>query len=228
MAACPRDGAAIDRGAPPPDDSGPRFTLQTGVVYDGAPLGRQFGGVLGEPDGSHARGASASVELVSGHPRNDLRRGGTFLEVQRLVDGRWVRVPDDGDWQTTYRWTRTSSLTGTSKDTLTCLGADTPPGTFRVVRFGGARSLLGRVTPFTGTSRSFTVRRPRGGPGAPALCGPTGGRRPGSFPLRDRPGSGTKETARPGKRSRNRRRRRGRSRRPEVGGAVPWNPPTGC
>ncbi|MER7820777.1 neutral/alkaline non-lysosomal ceramidase N-terminal domain-containing protein, partial [Streptomyces sp. NPDC096153] len=38
---------------------------------------------------------------------------------------------------------------------------------------------------------------------------PTGGRRPGSVPLRDRPGSGTKETARPGKRTRN---RRGRSR----------------
>ncbi|MFI2453011.1 neutral/alkaline non-lysosomal ceramidase N-terminal domain-containing protein [Streptomyces sp. NPDC019539] len=57
---------------------------------------------------------------------------------------------------------------------------------------------------------------------------PTGGRRPGPVPLRGRPGSGTKETARPGKRTRNRRHRRGRSRRPEVGGAVPWNPPTGC
>ncbi|MFD9218214.1 neutral/alkaline non-lysosomal ceramidase C-terminal domain-containing protein [Streptomyces sp. NPDC059544] len=70
------------------------------------------------------------MEFVTGHPRSDLRRGGTCLEVQRLVGGRWVRVPDDGDRQTTHRWTRANSLTGTSRATITWgIGADTPPGT---------------------------------------------------------------------------------------------------
>ncbi|MFI1470214.1 neutral/alkaline ceramidase [Streptomyces wuyuanensis] len=159
VAASLRDATAIDRGTPPPDESGRQFTLQTGVVYDGPPLGRSFGDVLREPDASYARGATASVEFVTGHPKNNLRRGGTFLEVQRLVDGRWVRVLDDGDWRTRYRWTRTNSITGTSKATVTWdIDAGTPPGTYRVVHFGDARNLLGRVTPFTGTSRSFTVR----------------------------------------------------------------------
>ncbi|SDN14440.1 Neutral/alkaline non-lysosomal ceramidase, C-terminal [Streptomyces wuyuanensis] len=53
----------------------------------------------------------------------------------------------------------TNSFTGTSKATVTRdIDAGTPPGTYRVVHVGDARSLLGRGTPFTGTSRSFTVR----------------------------------------------------------------------
>lgn len=103
------------------------------------------------PDPSYARGRTATVEFATGHPKNNVRRGGTFLEVQRLVDGKWVRTLDDGDWRTTYRWTRINGLTGTSKATITWdIGADTTPGTYRIVHHGDSKNLLGKITPFTG------------------------------------------------------------------------------
>jgi neutral ceramidase len=33
----------------------------------------------------------------------------------------------------------------------------TPAGTYRIVHHGDAKNLLGTITPFTGTSRTFTV-----------------------------------------------------------------------
>ncbi|MFJ9624356.1 neutral/alkaline ceramidase [Streptomyces sp. NPDC101181] len=154
-----RAGSALDRGPTPPDESGRQFSFQTGVVYDNPPAGKRFGDVLKAPEASYARGSTATVEFATGHPKNNLRRGSTFLEVQRLENGSWKRVLDDGDWETTYRWTRLNGLTGTSKATVTWkTGADTAPGAYRVVHHGDAKNLLGKITPFTGTSGTFTVR----------------------------------------------------------------------
>ncbi|WP_411097271.1 neutral/alkaline ceramidase [Streptomyces sp. 020-2-3H-GM] len=154
-----RAGTALDRGTAPPDESGRQFTFQTGVVYDNPPSGRSFGSVLKAPEGSYARGSTATAEFATGHPKNDVRRGSTFLEVQRLENGTWKRVLDDGDWETTYRWTRLNGLTGTSKATITWrIAPDTAPGAYRIVHHGDAKSLLGKITPFTGATGTFTVR----------------------------------------------------------------------
>ncbi|MFH8439068.1 neutral/alkaline ceramidase [Streptomyces sp. NPDC018007] len=153
-----RAGTALERGTAPPDESARQFTFQTGVVYDNPPSGRTFGAVLKAPEGSYARGSTATAEFATGHPKNNVRRGSTFLEVQRLENGTWKRVLDDGDWETTYRWTRLNGLTGTSKATITWkIAPDTAPGTYRIVHHGDAKSLLGRVTPFTGATGAFTV-----------------------------------------------------------------------
>ncbi|WP_405791640.1 neutral/alkaline ceramidase [Streptomyces sp. NBC_01506] len=153
-----REGTALDRGTAPPDESGRQFSFQTGVVYDNPPPSSAFGAVLTPPDASYTRGRTATVEFATGHPKNNLRRGGTFLEVQRLVDGKWERVLDDGDWRTTYRWTRLNGLTGTSKATITWdIGADTAPGSYRIVHHGDSKNLFGKITPFTGASPTFTV-----------------------------------------------------------------------
>ncbi|MFJ6886527.1 neutral/alkaline ceramidase [Streptomyces californicus] len=154
-----RAGTALDRGTAPPDESGRQFTFQTGVVYDNPPSGKSFGSVLKAPEGSYARGSTATVEFATGHPKNDVRRGSTFLEVQRLENGTWKRVLDDGDWETTYRWTRLNGLTGTSKATITWrIAPGTAPGAYRIVHHGDAKSLLGKITPFTGATGTFTVR----------------------------------------------------------------------
>ncbi|EFE72641.1 neutral/alkaline non-lysosomal ceramidase [Streptomyces filamentosus NRRL 15998] len=153
-----RAGTALDRGTVPADESGRQFTFQTGVVYDNPPSGKAFGAVLKAPEGSYARGSTATVEFATGHPKNNVRRGSTFLEVQRLENGTWKRVLDDGDWETTYRWTRLNGLTGTSKATVTWkIAADTAPGTYRIVHHGDAKNLLGKITPFTGATGTFTV-----------------------------------------------------------------------
>ena len=52
----------------------------------------------------HAGEPWADPVFAGAHPNNDLRRGGTYLEVQRQVGDGWVRVADDGDWSTTFRW----------------------------------------------------------------------------------------------------------------------------
>lgn len=158
LAASLKAGTSIGRGPTPPDQSGRQVSLQTGVVMDNPPTGTSFGDVLTEPAASYAPNATATVEFVTGHPKNNLRRGGTFLEVQRLVDGQWVRHQDDGDWDTKYRWVRINGVTGTSKAVITWkVAAGTPAGTYRIVHHGDSKTLLGKISPFTGTSRSFTV-----------------------------------------------------------------------
>ncbi|MEU6084674.1 neutral/alkaline ceramidase [Streptomyces sp. NPDC047108] len=157
LAAALRAGKDVDRGPTPRALSEHQLNFQTGVVFDSAPLMKEFGEVLEEPGKSYARGQKVSVEFATGHPKNNLRRGGTFLEVQRRDGDRWVRHADDGDWATRYRWSRTFGAT--SKATVTWdIPQDTPAGTYRVVHFGDWKNgWNGRITAFDGTSREFTV-----------------------------------------------------------------------
>lgn len=158
LAASMKNGKTIDRGPTPPDLSDRQITLQTGVVMDNPPLGKSFGDVLSGPAQSYTPGATATAEFVTGHPKNNLHRGGTFLEVQRQVNGQWVRQLDDGDWDTKYRWTRINGVTGTSKATITWkIAPNTPAGTYRIVHHGDSKTLLGKITGFSGATQPFTV-----------------------------------------------------------------------
>ncbi|MGW0661505.1 neutral/alkaline non-lysosomal ceramidase C-terminal domain-containing protein [Streptodolium elevatio] len=48
-----------------------------------------------------------AAEFVAGHPSTELRRGGTYLEVEHEAGADvWTRVADDGDWATRLHWTR--------------------------------------------------------------------------------------------------------------------------
>ncbi|ONI86811.1 alkaline ceramidase [Saccharothrix sp. ALI-22-I] len=157
LAASLRAGTPL---APGPTPAKPPFTdinLQTGVVFDDKPSGRSFGDVLTEPAATYARGQTATAVFVTGHPKNNLRRNGTFLEVQRLVDGQWTRHADDGDWSTRYRWQREGVANSNATITWT-IPAGTPAGTYRIVHHGDWKSgWTGAITPFTGTTRTFTV-----------------------------------------------------------------------
>ncbi|MFJ3930074.1 neutral/alkaline ceramidase [Streptomyces sp. NPDC090029] len=158
LAAALREGTPVDRGPVPPDLSDRQGTLQTGVVMDSPPWGRSFGEVLRAPADAYPRGATVTAEFATGHPKNDLHRGGTFLEVQRRVGGAWVRVLDDGDWDTTYRWIRLNALTGTSKAVVSWqITPGTPAGTYRIVHHGDAKSLFGGVRAFSGATAGFRV-----------------------------------------------------------------------
>jgi neutral ceramidase len=146
--------------APGPTPGKPPFTdlnLQTGVVFDDKNLGHSFGQVLTEPSATYQRGQTATTVFVTGHPKNNLHRNGTFLEVQRLENGAWVRHADDGDWSTRYHWKRVGLAN--SEATITwAIPADTPAGTYRVVHHGDWKNgWTGGITPFTGATRTFTV-----------------------------------------------------------------------
>ena len=153
-----RDGrTAPADDATPRDLTGKQLTFQTGVVFDDKPWGTDFGGVHVDARPAYARGETVSVEFWTGHPKNDVRRGDTFLEVQRLDNGRWVGVADDGDWSTTYRWSR-SGIANSLAKIAWAIPAGTPAGTYRIVHNGDYKDgWTGRVSAFTGTSRTFTV-----------------------------------------------------------------------
>ncbi|ROP35480.1 neutral/alkaline ceramidase [Saccharothrix texasensis] len=157
LAASLRAGTPLAPGATPAKPPFTEINLQTGVVFDDKAPWHSFGQVLTQPAATYARGQTATAVFVTGHPKNDLRRNGTFLEVQRLVDGAWTRHADDGDWSTRYRWQRDGVANSNATVTWT-IPADTPPGTYRIVHHGDWKSgWTGAITPFTGTTRTFTV-----------------------------------------------------------------------
>lgn len=158
LAASLRDGrpAPADDGAPR-DLTGKQLNFQTGVVFDDAPIGKPFGSMNVDANPSYQRGQTVATEFWTGHPKNNLHRNGTFLEVQRQQGNSWVTVADDGDWNTTYRWVRNGIAFSLAKIAWT-VPADTPAGTYRIVHHGDYKNgWTGRIHPFTGTSRTFTV-----------------------------------------------------------------------
>ncbi|MFF3062647.1 neutral/alkaline ceramidase [Streptomyces sp. NPDC057909] len=157
LAASLRTGTFPDQGPVPRDLSGSQLNFQTGVVFDDPAPFRNFGDVLTPPKSSYRRSERVSVVFVTGHPKNNLHRGGTFLEVQRLTGGQWIRHADDGDWATKYRWTRTLGATSTATITWD-IPADTPVGTYRILHHGDWKNgLTGHITSLSGTSHTFTI-----------------------------------------------------------------------
>jgi neutral ceramidase len=157
LAASLKAGTALAAGPTPGKPPFTDLNLQTGVVFDDKNLWHSFGQVLTEPSATYQRGQTATAVFVTGHPKNNLHRNGTFLEVQRLANGTWARHADDGDWSTRYQWKRVG--VANSEATVTWqIPADTPAGTYRVVHHGDWKSgWNGAITPFTGTTRTFTV-----------------------------------------------------------------------
>lgn len=150
LATAMRDGVPAVPGARPPELTRASWLRRT------RPDTGEFGVVVTEPDPSYPPGQTVRAEFVSAHPGNDLRRGGTYLEVQRSTDAGWVRVADDGDWATTFRWHRR----GRAASAVTIewvIPADAGAGRYRIVHHGAARRGDGTLVPFAGATREFTV-----------------------------------------------------------------------
>jgi neutral ceramidase len=156
LAAALRDGAPTPSAVTPPWLGDRQLSVRPGIVLDAPPLGSRFGSVLRQPAAAYRRGAVVAVDFATGHPGNDLRNEGTYLEVQRRDGAAWRTVATDDDWSTVYRWERVGVAASTAHIAW-AVPADAEPGTYRVVHHGDARNLLGRVSSFTGVSRTFTV-----------------------------------------------------------------------
>lgn len=151
-----RAGRASANPLKPRDLNCCQLNFQTGVVMDLPSAGRNFGSVISDANTSYQTGDTVSVRFQTGHPKNNLRRNGTFLEVQQLTTTGWVAVADDGDWSTRYRWVRIFGAES-SADISWTIPASTPAGTYRIVHWGDAKSLFGTIKPLQGSSRSFQV-----------------------------------------------------------------------
>ncbi|HEX5748172.1 MAG TPA: neutral/alkaline non-lysosomal ceramidase N-terminal domain-containing protein [Archangium sp.] len=161
LAVALRTGATVATGPTPRDLRNNQSTVQTGVVYDDKPLLVSFGSVVTNALASYTRGQTVSVKFWGGHPKNNLRRQGSFLQVQRKSGTSWVTVANDWDWETKYRWQRydCAPTFGCSHVTTEwTIPADTVPGTYRIRHDGDWKSGWdGLIRAYSGTSREFTV-----------------------------------------------------------------------
>ena len=152
LATAVRDGEPVVAGERP----GPA-NLRSWLRKPGADVG-EFGAVTVHPHEAYAPGDVVRVEFASANPNHDLRRGNTYVEVQRRVDDGWVRVADDGDWSTTIRWRREGDRGFVAM--LTWDVPDHASGEHRVVHHGTSRAHDGSLTQFTGQSPEFRVSAP--------------------------------------------------------------------
>lgn len=152
-----RAGTPLDPGGPERDLTGliPVSPLGNPVVDTPAPF-RRFGDVLDPPLAEYRVGQRVTVRFCGTHPNSDLRRGDTYLAVERRDDGRWVRVHDDGDWSTMIVFE--GLLTVTNALITWDIPPGTPAGAYRVVYTASGRGIDGRLFPVRGESTAFDVR----------------------------------------------------------------------
>jgi neutral ceramidase len=156
-----RNGAPVPPGPTPRNLRDKQKTLQTGVVFDDKPITAKFGDLVTNANALYTRGQTVTVKFWGGHPKNNLRRQGSFLQVQRKSGASWVPVAYDWDWETKYRWERVNCV-----PTLACshvtvewkIPATATPGIYRIRHDGDWKSgVNGAISPYTGYSREFTV-----------------------------------------------------------------------
>ncbi|KAF1786561.1 Neutral/alkaline non-lysosomal ceramidase, C-terminal [Phytophthora cactorum] len=135
-------------------------TLDTGVVFDTAPLLRSFIYVRTQPSDSYPVGSVASAVFAGAHPRNGLMLVSSFCDVQKLdSNGDYTTVMTDAHWDLRYHWER--KLVSESKNTcewnIRPGGRTSVPGKYRFVHRGYSKNLLGKLKPYTATSDMFSV-----------------------------------------------------------------------
>jgi neutral ceramidase len=155
LARAMRDGAPVERGSEPPDLSA-RVKQRRRARAD-APVGGAYGEVLLSPRPAYRRGDTVRAEFVGAYPNNDLRRGGSYLEVQCDRDGGWARLADDGDWATTFHWRR-AGRAGSRIAVTWAVPAATEPGRYRIAYFGDVLEAGGSLRPIRGVTNPFEVR----------------------------------------------------------------------
>ncbi|RZC92177.1 hypothetical protein C5167_000028 [Papaver somniferum] len=154
-------GLTVNPGPQPPDLLNKQISLLTPVVVDFTPLGVKFGDVKTEipQNSTFHRRDNVSVTFWTGCPRNDLMTEGTFALVE-ILKGKdtWVPAYDDDDFCLLFKWWRPKKLSAYSFATIDWIIPESAvSGVYRIRHFGAAKSLLGSISRFTGSSRAFVV-----------------------------------------------------------------------
>ncbi|KAJ7983174.1 Neutral/alkaline nonlysosomal ceramidase [Mycena polygramma] len=152
-------GTPASDAAPPELQSKAINSLQPGVIFDAAPIGKKFGQVLIDvATTAYKAGDTVVAQFVGANPRNNLHLEGTFLSVDQFASGAWTPVRSDSHPSTIYQWTRASTILGTSNVNISwTIESGTPAGTYRLRYFGDSKPLIGSISAFTGTSSNFTI-----------------------------------------------------------------------
>jgi neutral ceramidase len=144
----------------PPDNVNKSLSFIAGVVFDGAPLFKQFGEVKEDVEPSYSIGSVVSATFVGANPRNALHLGQTYAAIERLdpESGKWSRIRDDSDWSLIFNWKRTSEVLGTSEVTIAWETEEwVELGQYRIKYYGDWKAVGGTITAFEGTSGEFVL-----------------------------------------------------------------------
>ncbi|KAI4171910.1 MAG: hypothetical protein LQ343_003987 [Gyalolechia ehrenbergii] len=150
-------------GPDPPIHTNISLNFNSKVRFDRSPFFKKFGQVLKDVEPVYHRGETVHTTFVGANPRNNLRLEGTFVSVEHLSQGNWVRVRDDSDWDLVYRWRRTSTVLGTSEvgvewEIPSGENEDVKQGLYRVRYFGDKKVFgKGEVEAFEGVSGVFGI-----------------------------------------------------------------------
>ena len=141
---------------------GPEVTLGRGV-RDETPSGINFGDVVDQKNAnsSYRPGDTVRVTFWGGNPNNNLRIQSTFLKVQRATGASWETAANDWDWETKFEWTRPCPSRRCRNHSHVTIVWGIPtiaqPGTYRISHFGDWQGSDGRIHPYEGRSREFSV-----------------------------------------------------------------------
>ncbi|WP_028476149.1 neutral/alkaline ceramidase [Nocardia sp. CNY236] len=147
----------VPRGPAPRDVSQLQPNFQPGAGPDIPVPGHDFGEVLVQPARFYERGGRVAAEFVSAHPKHDIRRNGTFMEVQRQNSaGVWVRMANEGEWAVKYYWSKRGLAESIARFTWD-IPMEAPPGRYRFQHYATRLDAGGALYPFTGISDEFEV-----------------------------------------------------------------------
>ncbi|KAJ7012701.1 neutral ceramidase 2 [Populus alba] len=154
-------GQSVEPGPQPPDLLDKQISLLTPVVMDATPPGVHFGDCSSDvpQNSTFKRADTVTVVFWSACPRNDLMTEGTFSLVE-ILQGKdsWFPAYDDDDFCLRFKWSRPSKLSTRSQATIEWrIPQSASPGVYRIRHFGAAKSFLGSISHFTGSSSAFVV-----------------------------------------------------------------------
>lgn len=150
----------VSPGPSPQDQDRKQISLVTKVYYDGHAYKSGFGYVLTQPKKFYQRGETVICSFVSGNPRNNLMTDQSYFYVQQMnSDDSWTTVATDANWETKFKWTRTSMIMGRSEVEFywTIPEVGVQKGNYRIKHNGFYRYILGGIYPYQGSTEHFTV-----------------------------------------------------------------------
>ncbi|MHC4474360.1 MAG: neutral/alkaline ceramidase [Planctomycetota bacterium] len=160
-----RDGTDISSATTLPDIRGKTIlslipfipgVSKPGVIMDDKPPSNQFGSLRTNPKEAYNKGETVSVAFWGGHPKNNLRTQGTFLEIQKKVGDAWQTIARDNDPKTRYIWSR--NFIAYSSITIEWdIPQDAEAGEYKIIHHGNWKSISQKISEYRGESATFTV-----------------------------------------------------------------------
>jgi neutral ceramidase len=150
------NGTTLDAGPQPANLENQKFQLQPGVVFDSAPRGQDYGAVASPPEPQYQAGDRVEVVFWGAHPKNDLKRGSSYIRVEYMGADGWQPLWFDWDPSTRVVWQRK----GLAKSHWQVSWQSEPtakPGRYRICHEGVAKPLFRGLRPYSGCTQGFEL-----------------------------------------------------------------------